>query len=284
VQRDSYLAMDDVPPGWRQMASWRAMKRTLQRQAGGKLEQPSFLQPPITPMPVTAVSRFPVGDWMYEPKWDGFRCLIFRDGNNVFLQSRTGKSLTAAFPEIVKAVLNVDVDQFVLDGEVAIPTDAGFSFNLLVNRLRVSAARLAQEVKANPAIYIAFDILADKSKSLLRASISRRRRGLEEFFRKYGSGEGPLYLSANTSELGEVQNWINHIGLQLDGVVAKKADAIYDPGNKRAVLKIKRYRTVDCIVGGFRDRQIGSSRNSLLLGLWDSAGQLHYVGSAGWES
>jgi ATP-dependent DNA ligase len=122
---------------------------------------------------------------------------------------------------------------------VAIPTDAGFSFDLLVNRLRVSAARLAQEVKANPAIYIAFDILADKSKSLLRASFSRRRRGLEEFFRKYGSGEGPLYLSANTSELGEVQNWINHIGLQLDGVVAKKADAIYDPGNKRAVLKIK---------------------------------------------
>ena len=119
-----------------------------------------FLSPPITPMKARAVKSFPIGkEWMYEPKWDGFRCLIFRDGENIFLQSRTGKSLTSAFPEIVAAFRALSPKRFVLDGELAMPKENGFSFDGLVNRLRIGSARLALEVRDSPAIYIAFDML-----------------------------------------------------------------------------------------------------------------------------
>lgn len=217
---------------------------------------------------------------MYEPKWDGFRCLVFRDEENIFLRSRTGKSLTSAFPEIVTAFQSVSSKSFVLDGELAIPTENGFSFDGLVNRLRLGSARIAMEARDSPAIYIAFDMLAN-SENLLDSPFRLRRKTLEQFFENSVRGSSPLYLSASTEDLREVEKWIGHIGQQLDGIIAKRAEAPYRPGDDRSIVKIRNYRSADCVVGGFRDHIIGSARNELLLGLYDQKGRLQYVGSVG---
>ena len=240
-----------------------------------------FSSPPITPMKARAVKSFPVApDWMYEPKWDGFRCLIFRDEENIFLQSRTGKSLAGAFPEIVAAFRALSPKRFVLDGELAMPTEMGFSFDGLVNRLRIGSARLALEVRDSPAIYIVFDMLA-YSENLLGSPFRLRRKTLERFFESSVPQSSPLYLSASTEDLRQVEKWVGHIGQQLDGVIAKRADAPYRPGDDHSTVKIKNYRSADCVVGGFRDHAIGSARNKLLLGLYDQKGRLQYVSSVG---
>jgi len=156
-----------------------------------------FSSPPITPMKARAVKSFPVApDWMYEPKWDGFRCLVFRDDENVFLQSRTGKNLTSGFPEIVAAFRALSPKRFVQDVELAMPTDNGFSFDGLVNRLRIGSARLALEVRDSPAIYIVFDMLAN-SENLLGSPFGLRRKTLERFFKNWVPRSAPLYLSAS---------------------------------------------------------------------------------------
>ena len=240
-----------------------------------------FLSPPITPMKARAVKSFPVGkEWMYEPKWDGFRCLVFRDEENIFLQSRTGKSLTSAFPEIVAAFRALSPKRFVLDGELAMPTENGFSFDGLVNRLRIGSARLALEARDSPAIYIAFDMLAN-SENLLGSPFRLRRKTLERFFENSVPRSSSLYLSASTEDLREVEKWVGHIGQQLDGIIAKRADAPYRPGDDHSTVKIKNYRSADCVIGGFRDHSIGSARNELLLGLYDQKGHLQYVSSVG---
>ena len=240
-----------------------------------------FLSPPITPMKARAVKSFPIGkEWMYEPKWDGFRCLIFRDEENIFLQSRTGKSLTSGFPEIVAAFQTLSPKRFVLDGELALPTEDGFSFDGLVNRLRIGSARLALEARDSPAIYIAFDMLAN-SENLLGSPFRLRRKTLERFFENSVPRSSSLYLSASTEDLREVEKWVGHIGQQLDGIIAKRADAPYRPGDDHSTVKIKNYRSADCVIGGFRDHSIGSARNELLLGLYDQKGHLQYVSSVG---
>jgi ATP-dependent DNA ligase len=154
---------------------------------------------------------------MYEPKWDGFRCLVFRDEETISLQSRTGKSLTSGFPEIVAAVRALRPKRFVLDGELALPTEDGFSFDGLVNRLRIGSARL---------------------------------KTLERFFENWVPRSAPLYLSASTADLREVEKWVGHIGQQLDGIIAKRADVPYRPGYDHSTVKIKNYRSADCVVGG----------------------------------
>ena len=190
-----------------------------------------FLSPPITPMKARAVKSFPIGkEWMYEPKWDGFRCLIFRVEENIFLQSRTGKSLTSAFPEIVAAFQTLSPKRFVLDGELALPTEEGFSFDGLVNRLRIGSARLALEARDSPAMYIAFDMLAN-SENLLGSPFRLRRKTLERFFENSVPRSSPLYLSASTEDLRGVEKWVGHIGQQLDGIMAKRANAPYRPGD-----------------------------------------------------
>jgi ATP-dependent DNA ligase len=174
-------------------------------------------------MKARAVKSFPIGkDWMYEPKWDGFRCLVFRDQENIFLQSRTDKSLTPGFPEIVAAVRALSPKRFVLDGELAMPTEDGFSFDGLVNRLRLGSARLALEVRDSPAICIVFDMLAN-SENLLGSPFRVRRKTLERFFENSVPGSSTLYLSASTEDLKEVEKWVGHIGQQLDGIIAKRA-------------------------------------------------------------
>ena len=166
-------------------------------------------------MKARAVKTFPVGqDWMYEPKWDGFRCLIFRDEENIFLQSRTGKSLSSAFPEIVTAFQSVSLKSFVLDGELAMPTESGFSFDGLVNRLRLGSVRIAIEARDSPAIYITFDMLAN-SKNLLGSPFRLRHRILERFFENSVPRSLPLYLSASTEDLSAVEKWIGQEFLDL---------------------------------------------------------------------
>jgi ATP-dependent DNA ligase len=236
---------------------------------------------PLEPARARLAKTFPVGpEWVYEPKWDGFRCLLFRHGDPVHLQSRSLKDLTRGFPEIVSAVQTVPLDSFVLDGELAIPSPNGFSFDLLVNRLRLGtkSERFRREVAETPAIYIVFDMLAGRE-NLLEEPFRKRRAALQQFFRTAKPPSPPIYLSASTNDLKTVEDWIAHIGQELDGIVAKRADAPYRPGDDRAAVKIKNYRTIDCVVGGFRDRSIGSTHDELLLGLYDGAGRLHYVGS-----
>jgi ATP-dependent DNA ligase len=194
------------------------------------------------------------------------------------LQSRTGKSLTSGFPEIVAAFRALSPKRFVLDGELALPTENGFSFDGLVNRLRIGSARLALEVRDSPAIYIVLDMLAN-SENLLGSPFQLRRKTLEQFFENSVPGSPPLYLSASTEDLREVEKWVGHIGQQLDGIIAKRADAPYRPGDDHSTVKIKNYRSADCVVGGFRDHSIGSARNELLLGLYDQNGHLQYVSS-----
>jgi ATP-dependent DNA ligase len=210
------------------------------RVVTSKSSTEKFLIPPITPMKARAVKSFPIGkEWMYEPKWDGFRCLVFRDEENVFLQSRTGKSLTSAFPEIVAAFQTLSPKRFVLDGELALPTEDGFSFDGLVNRLRIGSARLALEVRDSPAIYIAFDMLAN-SENLLGSRFRLRRKALERFFKNSVPRSSSLYLSASTEDLREVENWVGHIGQQLDGIMAKRADAPYRPRDDHSTVKIQK--------------------------------------------
>lgn len=236
---------------------------------------------PLEPTRARLAKTFPVGpEWVYEPKWDGFRCLLFRHGDQVHLQSRSLKDLTRGFPEIVSAAQRTDPDSFVLDGELAIPSPNGFSFDLLVDRLRLrpNSERFRRELAESPAIYIVFDMLAGRE-SLLEQPFRKRRAALQRFFRTVKPPSPPIYLAASTSDLKKVEDWIAHIGQELDGIVAKRADAPYRPGDDRAAVKIKNYRTIDCVVGGYRDRSIGSTRDELLLGLYDGASRLHYVGS-----
>jgi ATP-dependent DNA ligase len=236
---------------------------------------------PLEPARARLAKTFPVGPtWVYEPKWDGFRCLLFRHGADVHLQSRSLKDLTRGFPEIVSAAQQIHPDSFVLDGELAIPSSNGFSFDLLVDRLRLrtNSERFRRELAEAPAIYIAFDMLAGQE-SLLEQRFSKRRAALERFFRTGKPPSPPIHLSASTRDLKTVEDWIAHIGQELDGIIAKRTDAPYRPGDDRAAFKIKNYRSADCVIGGFRDRAIGSTHDELLLGLYDRGGRLNYVGS-----
>jgi ATP-dependent DNA ligase len=236
---------------------------------------------PLEPTRARLAKTFPVGPtWVYEPKWDGFRCLLFRHGDHVHLQSRSLKDLTRGFPEIVSAAQRLHPDSFVLDGELAIPSPNGFSFDLLVDRLRLrtNSERFGRKLAETPAIYIVFDMLAGRE-SLLEQPFRKRRAALQRFFRTAKPPSPPIYLSASTRDLKTVEDWIAHIRQELDGIIAKRTDAPYRPGDDRAAVKIKNYRSADCVIGGFRDRSIGSTHDELLLGLYDRAGRLHYVGS-----
>jgi ATP dependent DNA ligase domain len=163
--------------------------------------------------------------------------------------------------------------------ELALSTEYGFSFDGLVNRLRVTGPRIARAAQS-PAIYIVFDMLADAA-SLLDLPFRLRRKTLEQFFRSHVKQSSPLYLSASTEDLSEVEKWIGHIGQQLDGIIAKRANAPYRPGDDHSTVKIKNYRSADCVIDGFRDHSIGSARNELLLGVYDQKGHLQYVGAVG---
>lgn len=238
------------------------------------------LKPPLPPMEARSVDEIPSDEgWQYEPKWDGFRCVAFRNGSDIFLQSKAGQPLARYFPDVVRQLSQLKSKQFVLDGELAIPVEGRLSFDELQLRLHPAASRVQKLAAANPAIYVIFDLLADENgKSLLQLSLSERRSRLEKFAAKFLPNENEIRLSPATTSLKQAQKWFDKVGGDLDGIIAKRLDCLYAAGERTAAVKVKQIRTVDCVIGGFRyatgERVIGS----LLLGLYDDAGLLHHVG------
>jgi ATP-dependent DNA ligase len=238
------------------------------------------LRPPFKPMEALSVDDVPTGkEWQYEPKWDGFRALVFRDGDKVELQSKSGQPLTRYFPEIAQAARKLKAKAFVLDGEIVVPEGRAFSFDALLQRIHPAASRVERLSKETPALLIVFDLLADESgKALTKLPLDERRKRLEAFARKYFPKNGNIRLSPATTKLADAKNWLKRVGATLDGIVAKRRDFQYRSGDRSGMQKIKNYRSADCVVGGFRYNQGKDVVGSLLLGLYDDEGLLHHVG------
>ena len=231
-------------------------------------------------MEALSVEEIPRGDeWQYEPKWDGFRCLVFRDGDKVELQSKSGQPLTRYFPEIVDAVRELKAKTFVLDGEIVVPSDGGFSFDALLQRIHPAASRVQKLAVETPALLIAFDLLVDADgASLIGELLPQRRARLEQFARKHFSKDGRIRLSPIATELTQARRWLQGVGATLDGIIAKRRDLAYRSGDRSGMQKIKNYRSADCVVGGFRYNEGKPVVGSLLLGLYDDDGLIHHVG------
>ncbi len=238
------------------------------------------LKPPLPPMEARSVDEIPVGDeWQYEPKWDGFRCIAFRDGEKVFLQSKAGQPLARYFPDVVAALQQLPAKRFVLDGELAIPVGGALVFDELQLRLHPAASRVQKLAAAHPALFIVFDLLAGTDgKSLLAQPLRERRKQLEVFARKNFKGKTTVRLSPATTDLAKAKKWFDKTGGDLDGVIGKLIDAPYASGERTAVMKVKQVRTADCVVGGFRYATGAPVIGSLLLGLYDDDGLLNHVG------
>ena len=232
------------------------------------------------PMEAKSVEQLPSGDaWQYEPKWDGFRCLAFRDGDRIELQSKSGQPLARYFPDVVEALLKLKPKQFVLDGEIVVPIKGRFSFDDLLMRIHPAASRVQKLAKETPAKLIIFDLLVDdRGKVLVDEVLSTRRKKLDALAKKYFAKNKSIELSPCTSDLKIAKDWLAGAGVDLDGVIAKRADMPYQSGNRHGMVKVKRLRTADCVVGGFRYASEGKVVGSLLLGLYDDKGLLHHVG------
>jgi ATP-dependent DNA ligase len=213
--------------------------------------------------------------WQYEPKWDGFRCLAQRVGEEVTLTSKSGKPLARYFPEVAEMLRGLKSKQFLLDGELIIPVGDALSFDALQLRLHPAESRVRRLSKETPAELMAFDLLEFDGKSLADLPLSRRREKLEQFFRKNSSAA--LQLSPMTCDRDVAIGWLERSGGALDGVIAKRSDQDYRSG-ERAMIKVKQQRTADCVVGGFRYAEKKPEVGSLLLGLYDNAGLLNHVG------
>ncbi|HET6762272.1 MAG TPA: ATP-dependent DNA ligase [Longimicrobiaceae bacterium] len=226
-----------------------------------------------------SVGEIPQGpEWWYEPKWDGFRCLAFRDGDTVDLRSKAGKPLGRYFPDVVQALLAVRAKRFVLDGEIVVPVDGNLSFDELQLRLHPAESRVRKLAAAHPATFIVFDLLlGPRGNALNDAPLEVRRTKLEEFAAQFMEGSERLALSPRTTDVGEAGEWLQ-AGGGLDGVIAKRADLAYQTGERTGMVKIKNMRTAECVVGGFRYASKGHGLGSLLLGLYDNAGLLNHVG------
>jgi ATP-dependent DNA ligase len=230
------------------------------------------------PMEARQVDKLPTdAGWQFEPKWDGFRCLAFRDGDMVELRAKSGKPLTRYFPEMAAVLLAAPVKRFVLDGELAIPNGDALSFEALQLRLHPAESRVRKLAAETPAILILFDaLLTPKNKNLIPALLTERRSALEDIFARF-RGNPSLRLSPYTRSLAEAKKWLANAGGSLDGVIAKRIDEPYRPG-ERAMLKVKCLRTADCVVGGFRYGEKEHRVGSLLLGLYNAHGALDHVG------
>jgi ATP-dependent DNA ligase len=238
------------------------------------------IEPPYPPMEALLADEIPEGEnWQYEPKWDGFRCLVFRDGERVELQSKSGQPLARYFPEVVANVLALKPSRFILDGEIVIPAGKAFSFDDLLQRIHPAESRVRKLAKEFPATLIVFDLLADENGKLLTAETLAVRRGkLEAFAGGYFEDERAITLSPATTDAAAAKKWLAGVGLALDGVVAKRLDLPYQSGNRTGMQKVKLMRTVDCVVGGFRYGTGSKQVGSLLLGLYDKDGLLHHIG------
>ena len=234
----------------------------------------------LAPMEAQSVDEIPVGgEWQYEPKWDGFRTILRRDGNKIELQSKSGQSLTRYYPELIAAAAKIKARQFALDGEIVVPIGKAFSFDDLLQRIHPAASRVAKLSKETPALLIVFDLLAgEDGKPLLKRPLDERRAALERFAAKYLRGYKSFRLSPATTKIADAKKWLKSVGSTLDGIIAKRRDLPYQSGNRHGMQKIKNYRSADCVVGGFRYNEGKPVVGSLLLGLYDDNGLLNHVG------
>jgi ATP-dependent DNA ligase len=232
----------------------------------------------LPPMEAQLVEELPEEPgWQFEPKWDGFRCLAFRAGNEVELRAKSGKPLARYFPEMAAALRGLQVSRFVLDGELAIPVGETFSFEALQMRLHPAESRVRKLAAETPAVLVLFDLLATPDGDrLLQTPLTQRRSALEAFFQSIRRDD-PIRLSPFTRNIVEARRWLEASGGALDGVVAKQLDDVYRPG-ERAMLKVKKRQTADCVVGGFRYAANSHRVASLLLGLYNNQGKLDHVG------
>src|SRR6266576_1805608 len=238
------------------------------------------LTPPLPPMEAKSVEEIPTADgWQCEPKWDGFRCLAFRRGKEIYLQSKSGQPLARYFPDIVVALSRLPAKKFVLDGELVIDVGGRFSFDELQLRLHPAASRVQKLAAAHPATFIVFDLLeSDAGKSLLKVPLSERRIALEKFATKNLKSAKAINLSPATTSLAQAKKWFEKAGGNLDGIIAKHLHFPYASEERTGMAKVKNIRTADCVVGGVRYASGSKLIGSLLLGLYDDAGLLHHVG------
>lgn len=233
---------------------------------------------PLEPMLAKAATTLPTGDgWFYDPKWDGFRALVFVDDDGLLLQSRDTKPLNRYFPELESALASGLKTPCVLDGEIVIVGASGLDFDALLQRIHPAASRVQMLARTTPAAFVAWDLLALGNEDLREQPMEFRRGQLEKLL---GNAVAPLYLSPVTRDVAQAQDWFDRFeGAGLDGVMAKRADSPYRAG-ERTMLKLKHKRTADCVVAGFRWHRNGQGTliGSLLLGLFDAAGVLHHVG------
>jgi ATP-dependent DNA ligase len=249
-------------------------------------KQTEEIRPPIAvphdlqPMEMQVAKEIPAGiHWLYEPKWDGFRCIAFRDGDKVDLRSKNGQEFSRYFPEVVAALLQLEAEYFVLDGELMVWGKNGPSFDELLQRIHPASSRVLKLSKDTPAKYVVFDLLADNDgHRLLEKNLSDRRARLESFAKKYLGSTNDIALSPATRKINEARQWFESHGVELDGIIAKRLDMPYQSGNRKGAVKVKRIRTAECVIGGFRYGVNSKYIASLLLGLYDRYGQLHHVG------
>jgi ATP-dependent DNA ligase len=236
------------------------------------------LPPPIEPMLAKVADRLPAGAFLYEPKWDGFRAIVFRGGGgDVYIQSRDLRPLDRYFPDLHDVFLDALPDGCVVDGEIVIATAHGLDFDALQLRLHPAASRVAMLARQTPAAFVAFDLLAAGGRDLRDVPQSERRRLLEQLL---ADVEAPVHLTPVTRDVNVAAEWLERFeGAGLDGVIAKPDESPYEPG-KRSMFKIKHARTADCVVAGFRWHKDGKGTRvgSLLLGLYDAKGKLQHVG------
>ena len=232
------------------------------------------VEPPIAPMLARLVREVPIGELAYEPKWDGFRCLAFRDGDDIDLRSRHDRPLARYFPEVTAALRGIEEPRFVLDGEIILLSTGGFDFGTLMSRLHPAATRVARLAAESPATYVAFDILARGDRDLTDEPFEKRRQELQGLL---GAAADGVRVTPLTRDAGIAAAWLEQFrGGGIDGVVAKPLDGRYEPG-RRTMLKVKGSRTADCVLAGAR-LLAGGGVSSLLLGLYDDAAVLRHVG------
>jgi ATP-dependent DNA ligase len=236
------------------------------------------LEPPLEPMLAKLARELPAdGGVLYEPKWDGFRCVVFRDGDDLDLQSRNQKPLLRYFPELREPLLNQLPERVVLDGELVVANERGLDFDALQMRQHPAESRVRKLAAEIPASYVAFDLLALGDESLLDTPFGARRKQLEKMLR---AAKAPIYLTPATPDRDVAADWfLRFEGAGFDGVVAKAVTDTYHPG-KRSMIKVKHERTCDCAVAGFRVHKDGNGVGSLLCGIYDEEGELHHVGVA----
>lgn len=232
------------------------------------------------PMEATPTDKLPVDQqgWQFEPKWDGFRCLTFRDGDQLDMRSKSGQPLARYFPEIEQHVLALAAPQFVLDGELIMADPEQFTFDDLLERIHPAASRIKKLSIERPAIYVVFDLLVDEHGQLLvDLPLEKRRKQLELFAERFFITKD-LQLSPATTDKTIAKEWYEMVGIELDGVIAKRLALPYQSGNRKGMLKVKNKRTADVVIGGFRYAATGRVVGSLLLGLYDQTGLLNHVG------